>query len=103
VASDVELALDEKVRRMETIVSTGASETYRNFIDFRQMAAQIEMMCNHDHELSSSMQGNAALSSFMESFTHSNGHDHDDEHEIDPRTGKKRSKKKKRSWFGVYR
>lgn len=110
VATDTELALEEKVRRMEVIVSEGTSEVYRDFVDFRSMAAQMEMMCNHDHALNQSMQGSDTLSGFMDSHKEDDGHNHgsnlhdkhskkdDDEYEIDPKTGKKR---KKRSWFGM--
>jgi len=114
VANDIELALDEKVRRMEVILSEGKSEVYREFVDFRQMAAQMEMMCNHDHSLNQSMQGNNTLSSFMDTHKADGGHDHgnsfsrernnkdNDEYQVDPKTGKKTKKKKRRGWFGVY-
>lgn len=115
VASDTELALEEKVRRMEIIVSEGTSEVYRDFVDFRQIAAQMEMMCNHDHALNQYMQGNDALSNFMNSHKADGEHNHDDnlhsnhnhktdndEYEIDPKTGKKIKKKKRRGWLGVY-
>lgn len=115
VVSDTELALEEKVRRMEVIVSEGTSEVYRDFVDFRQMAAQMEMMCNHDHALNQSMQGNDTLSSFMDSHKADDGHNHgedlhgkhkhkeDDEYEIDPITGKKTNKKKKKpsGWLSI--
>ena len=107
VASDTELALEEKVRRMEVIVSEGTSEVYRDFVDFRQMAAQIEMMCNHDHILSQSMQSNDTLSNFMDSHNADDGHNHknDDEYEVDPKTGKKTKKKKKKrhGWSSTLR
>lgn len=112
VASDTELALEEKVRRMEVIVSEGTSEVYRDFVDFRQMAAQMEMMCNHDHALNLSMQGNAMLSGFMDNHkADDDGHNHgdslhgkhshkdDDEYEIGPKRGKKTKKKKHSGWF----
>lgn len=111
VVTDAELALEEKVQRMETIVDEGTSEIYRDFIDFRAMAVQMEMMCSHDHALGLSLKGSDTLSRFMDSHNENDGHDHgegahdhddDDEYEIDARTGKKK-KKKKRSWFGVYR
>lgn len=114
VASDTELALEEKVRRMEVIVSEGTSEVYRDFVDFRSMAAQMEMMCNHDHALNQSMQGNDTLSGFMDSHKADDGHNHgdslhgkhnhkkdDDEYEIDPKTGKKTKKKKRSGWFSM--
>lgn len=112
VASDTELALEEKVRRMEVIVSESNSEVYREFLDFRQIAAQMEMMCSHDHALSQSMQNNGTLSGFMDSHKKDDGHDHSDnlhephdkdsdEYEIDPKTGKKTKKKKKYSWFSL--
>lgn len=108
VASDQQLALDEKVRRMEVIVSEGTSEVYRDFVDFRTMAAYMAMMCNHDHAFNQSLQGSRALSSFMDNhkvgdgLDHANDslHSHNDD-EIDTKTNKK--KKKKRGWFGVYR
>ncbi len=101
VVGDVELALEEKVRRMESIVSEGTSEVYRNFVDFRAMAAQMKMLCSHDHALSQSIQGSEMLSSFLDSYKADDGHNHtdddksiDDEYEIDPKTGKKTKKKK---------
>lgn len=112
VASNEEIALEEKVRRMEVIVSEGTSEVYKDFVDFRSMAAQMEMFCNHDHALNQATQGSKTLSSFMDGHkedghghdgTTHDKHDHkkdDDEYEIDPKTGKK--KKKKRNWFGLY-
>lgn len=112
VASDTELALDEKVRRMEVIVSEGTSEVYRDFVDLRSMAAQMEMMCTHNHALDQSVQGSEILSGFIDSHKPDDKHDHgnnasskntqedtddDDDDEIDPKTGKK--VKKKRSWL----
>lgn len=117
VASDSELALDEKVRRMEVIVTEGMSAVYRDFVDFKQMAAQMEMVCNHSHGLSQMMQGNEILSGITNKFSEGE-HDHehndvaheqhehdpeDDDDEIGPKTGKKTKKKKQRSWFGIYR
>lgn len=78
VASDTELALEEKVRRMEVIISEGTSEVYRDFVSFGQMAAQMEMICNHDHELNQSMQGNDMHSSFLNSHRPDEGHGHHD-------------------------
>ena len=108
IASDIELALEEKVRRMEVIVIEGTSEVYRDFVDFRQMAAQMEMMCSHDHAFNQSLQGSDTVSSFMDSHkagdVHNHGkHDHkdDDEYEIDPKTGKKTKKKKRSGWFSL--
>lgn len=115
VVNDTELALDEKVRRMEFIVHEGASEVYRDFVDFRQMAAHIQMMCTHDHSLQQSLSVSETLTSFIEEFGGSHdGHDHDNpfeakrnghdsEYEVDPFTGKKTKKKKRRGWFGVWR
>lgn len=110
VASDSELALEEKVRRMEVIVSEGTSDVYRDFVDFRQMAAQMEMMCNHDHALNQSMQGSDTLLGFMDSHKADDGHNHGDslnnkdnhEYEIDPKTGKKTKKKKRTGWLRAY-
>lgn len=109
VATDAELALDEKVRRMEVIVSEGTSEVYREFIDFQQMAMHMEMMCNHDDLFGQAAQSSDTLSSFMSTYASDDHHDHDHNNsghkeeagkkneEIDPKTGKK--KKKKRGWL----
>ncbi len=112
VASDTELALEEKVRRMEVIVSEGTSEIYRDFVDFRVMAAQIEMMCSHDHALGQSIQGNETLSTFIDSHRPDEMHSHTanpqdrhkdkDDYEIDPKTGKKTKKKKRIGWFDLF-
>lgn len=113
VASNTELALEEKVRRMEVIVSEGTSEAYRDFVDFRQMAAQMEMMCSHDHAFNQASQGSETLHGFMDSHKEDDGHNHgdnldnkhnhkkDDDYEIDPKTGKKTKKKKNNSWFSI--
>lgn len=110
VANDDELALDEKVKRMEVIVAEGSSEVYREFIDFRQMAAEMEMMCNHDHFLNESVQNSDTLNSFLDTYNNdrpdhgndSHRKDDDDEYEIDPKTGKKVKKKKRRKgWFNL--
>jgi len=110
VASDTELALEEKVRRMEAIVSEGTSEVYRDFVDFRHMASQMEMMCSDDHSLSESILESNTLTSFMDNHREDDGHGHDsglhgkhshkdDEYEIDPKTGKKKKKKKYAGWL----
>lgn len=108
VASDAELELEEKVRRMEVIVSEGTSDVYREFVDFRQMAAQMEMMCNHNHALGQSVKANEALSDFMKVHLAHDGVEHshddtaqakhthedeDDEYVIDPVTGRRRRKR----------
>lgn len=108
VATDEELALDEKVLRMEMIVSEGTSEVYREFVDFRQLASQMEMMCAHDHALGQSIQGSDTLGSFMGAFAqddshdHSPGHTHKNGNEESAKSTKKKTKKKKpqsRSWL----
>jgi hypothetical protein len=109
VATDAELTLDEKVQRMEVIVSEGTSDVYRDFVDFQQMAAQMEMFCNHDEVLGQAARESDTLFGFMSSYASDALHDHDHhdhneekvskkDEEIDPRTGKK--KKKKRGWLG---
>jgi hypothetical protein len=110
VATDTEIALEEKVRRMEVIVSEGTSEVYRDFVDFRSMGAQVEMFCNHDHAFNQATQGSETLSSFMDGHKedgHNHGNDTHDKHghkkgdddEIDPKTGKKK-KKRYSGWLG---
>lgn len=110
VATDTELALEEKVRRMEVIISEGESDVYREFVDFRQMASQMEMMCNHDHAFAQSVEGSESLSSFLGEHkpgdehghaesSHKHAHHEDDEYDIDPKTGKKTKKKRRSGWF----
>lgn len=109
VVTDAELALEEKVRRMEVIVSEGSSDVYRDFVDFRMMATQIEMMCSHDHVLSQSLQNSTTLSGFMDSHKNDDGHNHSEslhdrlehkhEDEKDPKKSKK--KKKRTGWFSL--
>lgn len=110
IANDDELALDEKVRRMEVIVREGTSDVYRDFVNFRQIAAQMEMMCNHDHAFRQSMETSDTLTSFMSGHKYGDGHERGeasqygkdyDEYETDPITGKRRKKKKRWSWFGA--
>lgn len=112
IAQDTELALEERVRRMENVVSQGASELYRDFIDFRAIAAQMETLCSHDHAMSQSLLGSEMLSSFMAAYKADDGHDHDDLHghnhahdddedDIDPKSGKK-TKKKRSSWLSAF-
>jgi len=106
IAQDTELALEEKVRRMEGIVTQGASELYRDFIDFRGMAAQMEIICSHDHTMSQSLQASEILSGFMAAHTADDGHDHspseqsqnEDDDDEDPRTRRKK-KRKRASWL----
>lgn len=113
IVSDAELALEEKVRRMEVIVSEGTNDLYRDFVDFSMMARQIDMMCSHDHAFGQSLQNSETLSGFMSNYKSDDGHNHseelhskhnrkdDDEYEIDPKTGKKTKKKKRRGWFNL--
>ncbi len=120
IASDEELALDEKIRRMENIVFEGSSEIYRDFIDFRQMAEQMQMICNHDHSFNESMQQSSTLSSFLDqykdqdqqsegsrfSFLDSRSGDEDKQESRSLFTSKKDKKKKKKkkptSWLDLF-
>lgn len=109
VAADTELVLEEKIRRMETIISEGTSDVYREFVDFRQMAAQVETMCNHDHAFAQSVSGSEGLSNFLGEHAPGDAHGHaesshqhthdDDEYDIDPKTGKKTKKKRRHGWL----
>lgn len=103
VATNEELALDEKVQRMEVIIQEASSELYTGFVDFTNMAAQMEMMCSHDHGLREAIEANETLSGFLDTHKTNNEHTHDPadtrshvnkDKEVDPRTGKKRKKKK---------
>lgn len=105
IATNDEIELEEKIRRMEVVISEGSSEVYRDFIDFRMIAAQVEMFCMHAHGLDQSIRSSETLSSLIDAHKNHDDHDHHDSHkdrsldeedeEIDPKTGKK----KKRGWF----
>ena len=103
VATSTELALEEKVRRMEVIVTEGSSEVYRDFVDFRQLAAQMELMCAHDHALSEQLEVNEPLSAFRKTHkedgrSHEHGagggHAHEESSTVTGKRSKKKGKKK---------
>lgn len=76
VLTDEELALEEKVRRMEVIVSEGTSDVYRGFVDFQAQVAQMHMICGEDHALRQAVMGSEMLSGFMEQHGPNDGHGH---------------------------
>lgn len=119
VVSNEELALDEKVRRMELIVSEGMSPVYQEFMNFRELAAFMHGACGAHGELGQAVRGSETLSGFMDNHSSSDGHDHnsaglnkheigdtdqksddDDEYETDPKTGR-RVKKRHRGWLSA--
>lgn len=113
VMSDKELALEEKVKRMEFIVTEGTSHIYKEFIDFRAMAAQIQMVCNHDHAMKDFLSNSDVLSGLVnggneKSFDKDHKHDHDhdskkidtddiDEEDDDDEDDESKTKKKKKT------
>lgn len=101
VVSDAELALEEKIRRMENIVREGSSAAYREFVDFRSLAAQIELLCTHQHELQQALHASEVLSTFMDNHTDEHDHAYDSDYEVDPKTGKRTKKKKRYGWFSA--
>ena len=122
VVNSSELALEEKIRRMEILVAEGTSEEYRDFVNFKALAAQLEIACSHDHNLGPSLNSNLTLLSFMNSqkndeHDHDSAfddhHDHepvhhgedeedDDEDGNSPKTKKKKRKQTRRRWFGIF-
>ena len=109
VASDAELALDEKVRRMEVIINEGNSDTYRDFVDFRQIASQMQMICSHDHALGQMMNANDSLSSILGKHDDNDGHNHtshshdeDDDDDDDSDKKKKSKSSKRRGWLSFF-
>ncbi len=109
VASDAELALDEKVRRMEVIINEGNSDTYRDFVDFRQIASQMQMICSHDHALGQMMNANDSLSSILGKHDDNDGHNHsshshdeDDDDDDDSDKKKKSKSSKRRGWLSYF-
>lgn len=110
VATSEVLELDEKVARMEHLINEGSSELFRDFVDFRMMASQIEAFCSHDHALNQSLQSSGLLSNFRSNHGPEDSHNHlehsldtrkDNDSETGPKTDKKK-KKKRKSWFGFY-
>jgi len=106
VASNEELELNEKITRMENIISESSSEVYRDFVDFHSMAAQMEVMCNHNHVLNSAMESSDTLSSFRTSFADSAEHNHKHESSNDKvakekSKTKKKKKKMRRGWLAL--
>ena len=113
IASDADLALDEKVRRMEVIINEGNSDTYRDFVDFRQIASQMQMICSHDHALGQMMNANDSLSSILGKHDDNDGHNHsshthheeeeeNDDDDDDNNKKKKSKSSKRRGWFSYF-
>ncbi len=112
VLSDEAIALEERVSRVQTILSEAKSEVYEAFVDFRMLAAQVEMFCNHDHAFRESFSQNSIEDASFYRFDSHKDHRHD--HVVESRKTQKRkekeeskkkkdSKKKKcKSWFGFY-
>lgn len=112
VLSNAELAIDEKVRRMEVILSQSASEAYREFVDFRSLAAQMQMACAHDHSFGQAAEGSETLGGFLQATSNADelqGHGHlptneKAEESADRKTKPARKKKKKTvksGWFKI--
>lgn len=108
VATAEDLANDEKVVCMEVLIAEGTSEAYRDFVDMRAMAAQIEMICNHDHALNEAMGGSESLMGFRDEHTAEDGHTHshehkpnedDDDDDEEDKNGKKKKGRRKRRWL----
>ena len=107
VLSDGELELNEKIGRMETIITEADSDFYREMVDFQALAAQMQMFCNHDHSLAQSMMNNETIFGFMENAHNHNDHgahtahdhDHKDDSEKDDKEKKKKNNKKRLGWF----
>lgn len=78
VMTDKEMALNEKVARIEHIIQEADSDFYREFVDLRSMAAQIEMMCEHDHSLQAALHKSEAATSFIDQHTENSRQDHND-------------------------
>lgn len=68
VISDEELALQDKVLRMEFILAEASNELYHEFIDFRTMAEQVEFFCNHNHDAEQLVHDSEDLSSLIDIF-----------------------------------
>lgn len=106
IAKNKQLELDEQVRRIENMLMEGSSDQYRDFVDFRTLASQIRMACNHNHALMQMMQGSERISDFMGNHGVDVGHGHNDGHFsklgqgnsgefVDPITRKKAKRKQR--------
>lgn len=112
VLSDEALELEERVSRVQTILSEAQSDTYEAFVDFRMLATQVEMFCNHDHAFRESFSQNSPKETFSHQLDAHRDHHHDHALESkgikkqnDKKESKKkedRKKKKRKSWFGFY-
>lgn len=98
VASDEELAFDEKVQRMEQIIAEGTGDIYKDFVSFRDMAAHLEMICSHDHALGEAVQNNSLISGFMNEYQEP-AQQSPPKREKEVIGNKKKKKSKKKSWF----
>lgn len=85
VVTDTELLLNEKVLRIERVIEDANSDFYQGFVDLRNMAARIEMFCNHDHTLQSALESSESVSNFL--------NEHTPAHEEESMTNGKRTKK----------
>lgn len=116
ILTDEVLSLEEKIDKVASLITNASSETYQSFVDFRNIAAQIEMFCNHDHQFNESVAQDTTVSSFLSSFK-DHGHDHGNEtadhsahgkkerektKESKKKKKKKEAQKKRKSWFGFY-
>lgn len=99
VITDQEIALNEKVARVENILEEASSDFYREFVDLRSMAAQIEMFCNQDHGLENALSASETVSNFMKDTLEKNNSNPG----IQEKDTKKDKKKKRRlGWMAIF-
>ena len=94
IATDEELALSDKVAQIEAIIEEGeANEEFREFVDFKALVAEMEMICTHDHSLEAAFGQSETISNFM--TTHSETTQYGLEQQ-NPKGGEAKKKKDKK-------
>lgn len=91
---------DNFVRDTEALMMDAAF--VERFEEAQAIAARMHELCGEDHMLNQAFQEVSESRGLFNSHEIHDGHNHqqsDDEYEIDPKTGKKVKKKKRRNWF----
>ena len=74
----------------ETMFDMGTGQQFEDFMDFALMAQQIQLICDHDHDLANQLLSNDTIKGFMDE--HSDDH-HDHDHGHTDKSAKDSSKK----------
>jgi|GEM_PF-6262811 len=94
IVEDEALMLEQKVQRIEAVITESASDLYREFVDFRALAAQVELFCTHDHGLRQAVTSSEVLSGFLGGHADHDEHEHDHVNHVHTNTRKERKRTK---------